>query len=345
MPAYHRDCDSGPREQPRYRARLGTSLVTTQWIDRLLAPPPLRQVEPGPAPDLSVLIPAYNNASTIGEAIESVLTQRPAPSEVIVSDDGSEDELDRVLAAFHGRIRLVRGPNRGLATARNRAAAAARGALLGLLDADDVWLPGRAAALVEVAAARPDLSIITTDAWVTQDGTPDPASYYGLRHFEVDDQEEYILRENFVFGAGAIRADALATVGGYDPAARWAEDWDLWLRMIHSGHRAGMIPVPLYEYRRRTGSLSNRKVDLALGVLAVLDRAGTLVSSEAHAAVLSQTEREWRVNAARFARQSQDPRRRRLVIAALRTRKQPWGARARTVAYGVVPSRVRRRPR
>ena len=317
----------------------------TAWIDQLLAPLPQGSVERGPVPTLSVLIPAYNDAGTIGEAIESVLAQRPAPLEVIVSDDGSEDELDSALAAFSGRIRIVRGPNRGLATARNRAAAAAGGQLLGLLDADDVWLPGRAAALIEVAAARPDLSIITTDAWVTQDGTPDPASYYGLRHFEVDDQEEYILQEHFIFGAGAVRAGALAAVGGYDPAARWAEDWDLWLRMIHSGHRAGMIQVPLYEYRRRTGSLSNQKVDLALGVLSVLARARPLVSSERHAAVLSRTEREWRVSAARFARQSRDPRRRRLVISALRTRKQPWGARARALAYGVVPAQVRRRPR
>lgn len=316
-----------------------------QWIDELLAPPPQGAVERGPTPTLSVLIPAYNDAGTIGEAIESVLTQRPAPSEVIVSDDGSEDELDGVLAAFAGRIRIVKGPNRGLAAARNRAAAAARGDLLGLLDADDVWLPGRAAALIQVAAARPDLSIITTDAWVTQNGTPDPASYYGLRHFEVDDQEEYILRENFIFGAGAVRADALAAVGGYDPAARWAEDWDLWLRMIHSGHRAGMIRVPLYEYRRRPGSLSDRKVDLALGVLAVLQRARPLISTEVHAAALNRTEREWRVSAARFARQRQDPRRWRLVWAALRTRQQPWGARARSLAYGVVPSRARRRPR
>ncbi|SNS90190.1 Glycosyl transferase family 2 [Geodermatophilus saharensis] len=317
----------------------------TDWLSHLRAPAPAAPVDPGPLPTLSVLIPAYNAADTIGEALESVLTQLPAPLEVVVSDDGSEDDLTGVLAGFGERVRVVRGPNRGLATARNRAAAAARGELLGLLDADDVWLPGRAAALTEAAAARPDLSIVTTDAWVTQDGRPDPASYYGLRHFEVDDQEEYILRENFVFGAGAVRARALAEVGGYDPVARWAEDWDLWLRLIHRGHRAGMVDVPLYEYRRRTGSLSNRKVDLALGVLAVLERARPLLSDERHAAVLARTEREWRVSAARFARQSRDPRRRRLVLAALRTKDQPLGARALSLAYGVVPSRIRRRPR
>ena len=319
--------------------------MTTRWLDQLIAPPPQTSVEARPTPTLSVLIPAYNDTGTIGEAIESALTQRPAPLEVIVSDDGSEDDLSSVLAHFDDHIRVVRGPNRGLATARNRAASTAVGELIGLLDADDVWLPGRAEALTEVAAARPDLAIVTTDAWVTQDGAPDPASYYGLRHFEVDDQQEYILRENFIFGAGAIRADALAGVGGYDPAARWAEDWDLWLRLLFSGHRAGMVRVPLYEYRRRTGSLSNRKVDLALGVLSVLDRARSLVTSERHAAVLARTEREWRVNAARFARQSRDPRRRSLVLAALRTKDQPLAARALTLAYGVVPAAVRRRPR
>jgi glycosyltransferase involved in cell wall biosynthesis len=319
--------------------------MTAPWTHHLTAPLTHGPVEPGPAPALSVIIPAYNDASTIGEAIESVLVQQPAPFEVIVSDDGSEDELDSVLAAFSGRIRVVRGPNRGLATARNRAAATARGDLLGLLDADDVWLPGRAAALIEVAATRPDLSIITTDAWVTQDGEPDPASYYGLRHFEVHDQAMYILRENFIFGAGAIRAHALAAVGGYDPAARWAEDWDLWLRLLRRGHRAGLVRVPLYEYRRRSGSLSNRKVDLALGVLAVLAKTRPLVSNERHASLLAQTEREWRVSAARFARQSRDPRRRSLVLAALRTREQPIAARARALAYGVVPAGIRRRPR
>jgi hypothetical protein len=216
--------------------------------------------------------------------------------------------------------------------------------LLGLVDADDVWLPGRAAALTEVAAARPDLSIITTDAVVLQDGKPDPASYYGIRHFEVDDQEEYILRENFVFGAGAVRAHALAAVGGYDPDARWAEDWDLWLRLIHHGHRAGLVRVPLYEYRRRTGSLSNQKVDLALGVLAMLEKYRSRVSGERHAELLAQTEREWRIAAARFARQARDPRRRSLVTAALRTSGQPLAARFLALAYGVVPASIRRRP-
>lgn len=312
------------------------------WADRLLAPLPDRPVEAGELPTLSVLVPAYNAADTIGEALESALSQQPAPLEVVVSDDGSEDDLDRVLTEFGGRVSVVRGPNRGLPTARNRAAAVAKGELLGLLDADDVWLPGRAAALTTAAAARPDLSIITTDALIDRDGRKDKDTYYDVRHFEVEDQEDAILRSNFIFGAGAVKADALASVGGYDPTARWAEDWDLWLRLVLRGHRAGLVQEPLYEYRQRRTSLTAQTVELALGVLALLERARPLVPPE-RAAVLAQTEREWRARAAQSARASRDPRRRALALAALRVGDQPPLARARLMVDGFLPGL--RRPR
>ncbi|MGY1609580.1 glycosyltransferase family A protein [Geodermatophilus sp. SYSU D00700] len=284
-----------------------------------------------------MLVPAYNAADSIGEALESALSQKPEPLEVIVSDDGSEDDLGRVLAGFRRRISVVRGPNRGLPTARNRAAAAARGELLGLLDADDIWLAGRAAALTEAAAARPDLSIITTDALVVRNGISDPHSYYGVRHFEVVNQEHAILRNNFVFGAGAIRTSAFSAVGGYDPAARWAEDWDLWLRLILRGHHAGLVQAPLYEYRQREDSLTARTVDLALGVLTVLQRARVLVHDDVHVAALTRTEREWRAQAVHNAWARSDPRRRRLALAALRWNDQPLMMRARVLAWGFLP--------
>jgi glycosyltransferase involved in cell wall biosynthesis len=161
-------------------------------------------------PALSVLVPAYDAADTIGEALESALQQRPAPHEVIVSDDGSRDELDRALTPFRSHVVLVRAANAGLATARNRAAAVATGDLLALLDADDVWLPGRVQALTSAAADRPDLSVFTTDALVRRGGVLDSDTYYTSRSFEVEDQVTAILRGNFIFGAGAVRAAAFA---------------------------------------------------------------------------------------------------------------------------------------
>nr|WP_239523289.1 glycosyltransferase family A protein [Geodermatophilus normandii] len=90
----------------------------TRWDDLLLAPTPTRAV-PAQPPTLSVLVPAYNAAGTTGDALESASVQRPPPLEVVVSEDGSEGDLDRALTGFGDRIRVVRGPNRGLPTARN----------------------------------------------------------------------------------------------------------------------------------------------------------------------------------------------------------------------------------
>lgn len=313
----------------------------TNWTSLLLAPPPASSIAAQPPPSISILIPAYNAAHTIGEALESALVQRPAPLEVIVSDDGSEDDLDRALAGFGDRIRLVRGANRGLATARNRAAALARGTLLGMLDADDVWMAGRCAALTAAATARPDLSILTTDAVILRGGRREPASYYATRHFEVIDQQTAILRSNFIFGAGAVTASAFASVGGYAPAARWAEDWDLWLRLVLAGHRAGLVQAPLYEYRRHDASLTAQKVDLALGVLTVLKRTESLVTIPAAASTLAQTQREWQLRAARSACAMRDARCRELARAALRIPDLPLLVRARLTAQLMNPGSSR----
>src|SRR5437773_3781756 len=90
---------------------------------------------------VSVVIPTYNYARYLPEAIDSALAQTHAPLEVIVVDDGSTDDTPRVLAVYGDRIRVIRQANRGPGAARNTGIAAARGEYVGFLDADDVWLP------------------------------------------------------------------------------------------------------------------------------------------------------------------------------------------------------------
>src|ERR1700740_3502767 len=91
---------------------------------------------------VSVIIPAYNNESTIERAIDSVLTQDFDRFEVIVIDDGSTDSTGHLLAHYGAQIQVLRQANRGAAAARNLAARGARGEYLAFLDADDEWLPG-----------------------------------------------------------------------------------------------------------------------------------------------------------------------------------------------------------
>ena len=306
----------------------------------LRAPDAQSWIRPGPAPRVSVLIPVYDAAASIGEALESVLTQQPAPFEVIVSDDGSRDDLDGALRPFIHRINLVRGPNAGLAAARNRAAAAARGDLLALLDADDVWLPERLRAFVDAAAARPDLDVLTTDAVIVRNGVPDPQTYYATREFYEQDQAIGILRNSFIFGCGAIRTSVFRAVGGYRDGVRYAEDWDLWLRLLLRGRRAGLIDEPLYEYRRSSDSLTGHKLELAVGVLAALALARRLVSSQPQRRQLDLTQQQWRETAARSAALLNDPRARGMALRAAAGIHARPRARARFAAAAVLPSRL-----
>ena len=90
-----------------------------------LAPPPERLFVPVAPPRFSIIIPAYQAASFVSEAVESALAQTVAPYEVIVCDDGSTDDLGRALAVYSGRITLLRKEHGGAASARNAAARSA----------------------------------------------------------------------------------------------------------------------------------------------------------------------------------------------------------------------------
>ncbi|HEX9077055.1 MAG TPA: glycosyltransferase family A protein, partial [Anaerolineae bacterium] len=97
-----------------------------------------------PDPDrcrVSVVIPSYNHARYLRDAIRSVIAQTYRDFEIIIVDDGSSDDTPQVVAGFGNAVRYIRQENRGLAGARNTGVRAARGAFIGLLDADDIWMP------------------------------------------------------------------------------------------------------------------------------------------------------------------------------------------------------------
>jgi glycosyltransferase involved in cell wall biosynthesis len=232
-----------------------------------------REVEPGPAPTFSVIIPAYQVADLIGDALESIQGQTLPPFEVIVCDDGSTDGLEEALAAYRDEIVFVQKENGGESSAKNAAAAIARGDFLAILDADDVYLPHNLEALSELAQLRPDLDILTTDALIVANGLEVRHVYDRYWRFEVENQRRAILQRNFVFGLAAVRRRQLLKHGGFDESMRWAEDWDLWLRMILAGASAGCVDEPLALYRLRETSLTAQRRDLLLGKLMTLEKA------------------------------------------------------------------------
>jgi GT2 family glycosyltransferase len=225
----------------------------------------------------TVVLPAYESAAYIADAVESLQEQTHRPHEIVVCDDGSTDDLVAALAPFLSLVKLKRQVNRGVSAALNTAAQDATGEFVVRLDPDDIYLPTRLEHLAELAVARPDLDILTTDAYVEVDGRVAGTHYADFCtepfQFVVEDQRLGILRANFVFGQPAIRRTCFEAVGGFDEELRCAEDWDLWLRLILSGAQVGLVNEPLGCYRRRAGSLSSNQARLLASQVAVLQKA------------------------------------------------------------------------
>jgi len=230
-------------------------------------------VEAGARPTFSIAIPAYQAAATIGEALESALSQTLPAVEVVVCDDGSTDDLDAALAPYRDRIVLLRQENGGEGAAKATATEAARGDFVALLDADDAYLPERLEAFAELAVARPDLDVLTTDAYLESEGRVVRRCYAEGWRFETGNQRREILRRNFVFGSAAVRRERLLAVGGFDRTLRFVADWDLWIRLILTGSGVGLVDEPLYRYRVGPAALSAQRAALVRGSVAVLERA------------------------------------------------------------------------
>jgi len=316
-------------------------------VRRLLAPPPAAPLASGPRPTLSVIVAAYQAAATIGEALDSAFSQTLPPDEVVVCDDGSTDDLDAALEPYRDRIVLVRQENRGEAAAKNTAARAASGDLVVILDADDVFLPERLEAIADMAAARPDLDILTTDAVLEVGGQPVRRCYTSSFPFPVEDQRGEILRRNFVFGLAAVRRVRLLADGGFDESIRFTADWERWIRMILAGSRVGMCPEALARYRLLRGSLSSQRARMLEGRLATLETAARRPElGPADRAVVGETidrhRRELAIARAREALldRSDDARRRALELA--RVPAVGLGTRAKALASAIAPGLARR---
>jgi glycosyltransferase involved in cell wall biosynthesis len=229
-------------------------------VGPVVAPPPAEPaVPPERPPTFSIVITAYEAAGTIAAAVRSSLEQTHPAHEVIVVDDGSEDDLATALAPFGDQIKVVRKQNGGGASARNAGVAAACGDFMAILDADDTYQPRRLEALAGLATARPDLDLVTTDARFVVDGEG-VGSFSAHNPFAASEQRTAIFANCFVGGWPAVRLSSLAEVGGFDEGMRIAYDWDCWLRLILHGAGAGLVDEPLYDYVLHPGSLASSRV-------------------------------------------------------------------------------------
>jgi glycosyltransferase involved in cell wall biosynthesis len=209
---------------------------------------------------VTIVIPAFQAAGTIGDAILSVSAQTHARLEIVVVDDGSTDgtaDVARSLMVREPRLRVLSQANGGVAAARNTGIAAANGGLVAFLDADDVWHPWKIARQVErFARAGPTVGVVYTwSTYTDPTGRILPGRAFTAR-FEGDVYAQ-LLVGNFVNGTHMVRTALLRGVGGYDTDLRGNEDLDLYLRLAERCDFA-VVPACLAAYRSHAGSLSHR---------------------------------------------------------------------------------------
>jgi glycosyltransferase involved in cell wall biosynthesis len=204
---------------------------------------------------VSVIIPTYNSAAYLVEAVRSVLAQTWQDFEILVVDDGSTDGTADALGAFRERVRYLRQDRAGPAVARNRAILSARGKYVAFLDADDVWLPPKVARQVALMNARPELVLSYTDFSRGPEGVA--AGESQLKHYAhkaTGDVFYPLFRTNFIHTSTVlVRREALAGSGLFDPGLRGSEDIELWLRLARRGE-FGCVEEVLTAVRRHAGN-------------------------------------------------------------------------------------------
>ena len=194
-------------------------------------------------PLVSVIIPTYNRGWVIKEAIDSVLDQDFSDYELIVVDDGSDDNTPAVLAAYEKKFTVLRQPNKGVSAARNRDIAAASGQLIAFLDSDDLWLPQKLSTQVKFFQDHPDAVINQTqERWVRKGVRVNPKK----RHHKFSGM---IFEQSLALclvspSAVMIKKSLFEVVGVFDESLPACEDYDLWLR-ISCRYPVHLIDSPL----------------------------------------------------------------------------------------------------
>ena len=219
-------------------------------------------------PLVSAVIPAYNCAEYVSEAVQSVLDQDYPAKEVVVVNDGSTDGTLAVLRSFGAAIRIVDQKNSGPPVARNNGLLAARGDYIAFLDADDVWLPGKLSAQVAHMEANPDVGTVFT-GWHVWPADADgvfrrPVLPNGPRPgIGADPERSGWIYNRLLFDCELLtttvmlRASLVQTLGGFDTSMFNGDDYDFWLRASREA-RISKLDCVGALYRTVAGSVSRK---------------------------------------------------------------------------------------
>jgi hypothetical protein len=218
------------------------------------------------APLISVIIPVYNGARFLAQAVDSVLAQQYPCVEIIVVDDGSTDDVAAAVAALPVDVRLFRQDNAGPAAARNRGIRDASGDYIAFLDVDDLWPQNNLGVLADALLRDPQLQVVGGHAQMM---ILDEAS--GRFEYRGNPRESF----PYYIGAALYRRDVFRRVGLFDAHMRMAEDTDWYQRLHESGLRSEKLGQVTLLVRRHGANMTagKSKEELNLTALAAFKKA------------------------------------------------------------------------
>jgi glycosyltransferase involved in cell wall biosynthesis len=310
-------------------------------------------------PAVSVIMPAYNAASYLHTAVESVLRQSFGDLELLVVDDGSSDAtvaIARTYAARDSRVRVLEQANAGPGPARNAGFRAATGRIFAFLDSDDEWDESFLAEHVAVLNARPDVDVVVGNA----------RNRGGARHGQPARPvrgdghpialAEILADETALFIMSVFRRETVDAIGGFDPALLTNEEYEMWIRAALAGFTFTRHTKPLGWYACRPGSLSSSDTRMLSGILRVFAKTRPFLDENSpERSILdhqvTRFEVELSAAEARASLARGDCREAARHVAALHARRGGWLLGAAAHALALAPSvamaafRVRQRLR
>ena len=241
-------------------------------------------------PTVSIIMPVFNGARFIREAIESALNQTFKDLEIIVIDDGSTDDTKILLEDWikEGKIRYLYQENRGLAAARNTGINLAQGRYIKFLDCDDFLYPDQIKLQVEQLQGADKLISISDSCFLRPNGKVVACEYYPA-------DEERQLASFFEYNPAPVHAyltpkAMIQEVGGFDESFKACEDWDLWIRLLQEGAVIVHLPYMGCCYRISLTSMSADAQKMLLQKCKVAEKVNSWLLKEEN---LSQQLNKW----------------------------------------------------
>lgn len=188
---------------------------------------------------LTTIIPTYNRAHCIARAINSVLAQTRSSDEIIVVDDGSTDDTEKILAGFGDKVKVITQKNSGVSVARNRGVEAANSDLVAFLDSDDVWSPDKLS--TQVPLMEDKLVVFSASNWCVENEAVETAFdilFTEKKLVQLKEPLHFLTRfegHRLLLSTWVVRRDVFLKVGGFDERMSISEDNRLLFRLAFEG--------------------------------------------------------------------------------------------------------------